>query len=67
MREYKCYGTCGKKYQKEFLVKVSSKNYCKTCASEIEKQKKDREVLYKTIQTVFNIPFPNGMMLKQIK
>ena len=65
-RLLKCYGFCEGKYPKEELVKVGSHNYCKPCAEKKEKEQNDRNILYKTIQTVFKIPFPNGMMLKQI-
>lgn len=67
MREYKCYGTCEGKYTKDNLVQISNKNYCKKCAAEFEKNKKDRDVLYKTIQTVFQVPYPTGLMLRQMK
>jgi hypothetical protein len=66
-RLLKCYGYCNDKYPKEELVKVGNQNHCKPCAEKKEKDKKDRDVLYKTIQTVFKIPYPSGFMLKQIK
>lgn len=66
-RLLKCYGYCDEKHPKSDLVKVGSKNFCKKCAKIKEKENKDREILYKTIQTVYNIPYPNGQMLRQIK
>lgn len=63
----KCYGFCGEKHFKENLVKVGSKNFCKPCATKKEKEINDRDTLYKTIQTIYNIPYPTGMMLRQIK
>lgn len=67
MRLLRCYGYCGKKYPKDELVKYGGKNHCKPCASRKEKEQQDRDLLYKTIQKVYNIPFPNGQMLRQIK
>lgn len=66
-RLLKCYGYCNNKYPKDELVKIGQKNFCKPCAEKKEKENKDRETLYKTIQTVYKIPFPSGQMLKQIK
>ena len=66
-RLIKCYGYCNKTYPKELLIKVGSQNHCVPCAERKEKDQKDREVLYKTIQKIFNIPYPSGHILRQIK
>ena len=66
-RLLKCYGWCNKKHKRDNLVKVGSRNFCIPCAELKEKEQNDRKVLYKTIQTVFKIPYPSGMMLRQIK
>lgn len=65
-RLLKCYGDCNNKHLKEDLVKVGTQNFCKPCAAIKEKEKNDRAILYKTIQTIFQIPWPTGQMLKQI-
>lgn len=67
MRPLKCYGDCGQKHLKQDMVKISNLNYCKPCAEKKEKEAKDRDILYKTIQTIYKIPYPNGQMLRQIK
>lgn len=66
-RLLKCYGYCDQKYLATEMIKVSNKNHCLPCAKRKEKEQKDRDLLYSTIKTVYKIPFPNGMMLKQIK
>lgn len=66
-RLLKCYGDCEGKYPKEQLVKFGGQNHCISCATKKEKDGTDRDALYKTIQTVYKIPFPNGQMLRQIK
>lgn len=66
-RLYKCYGDCGTQHEKEKLTKVGSQNFCFPCAEKKHKDAKDRDTLYKTIQTVYKIPYPNGQMLRQIK
>jgi antitoxin component YwqK of YwqJK toxin-antitoxin module len=66
-RLLKCYGYCGKSYPKEELIKVGSQNHCHSCADRKHKEQKDRETLYKTIQMIYKIPYPNGQMLRQIK
>lgn len=65
-RLLKCYGTCNNKHLKEDLVKVGTQNFCKPCAEAKKKEQEDRAVLYKTIQTVFQLPYPSGQMLRQI-
>lgn len=66
-RLYVCYGTCGQKYEKEFLMKYNGKNYCKKCLEEKVKEKQDRLELYSYIKEIYNIDFPTGYMLKSIK
>ena len=66
-RLYKCYGFCGNKYPQSLLTKISNKNYCIPCAEKVLKEKNDRESLYGTIKKIFDIPYPSGFMLKQIK
>lgn len=65
-RLLKCYGYCNQKHPKEELVKVGSQNHCKPCAEKKQKEKNDRDILYKTIQKIYDIPYPNGQMLRQI-
>lgn len=67
VRLLKCYGYCNEKHPKEEMIKVGGANHCKPCAVRKEKDKKDREILYKTIQSIYKIPYPSGMMLRQIK
>jgi hypothetical protein len=67
LRPLKCYGTCGSKYLKNEMEQVGSLNYCKTCAAAKIKEQTDRDLLYKTIQVIYKIPYPNGQMLKQIR
>jgi hypothetical protein len=67
MALYKCYGTCEKKYFKEELTNYKGKNYCPQCYASKVKEDTDREKLYKFLQETFNINFPTGLMLRQIK
>lgn len=66
-RLVKCYGTCGKKYPKSIMKKFSKKNYCPDCYEEKIKEEQDRQYLYNVIKETFNISFPTGLMLGQIK
>lgn len=70
-RLLKCYGyKClenGTKWKKGELINKKGKNYCKSCYNEIIKDEEGRKILYSVIAQVFGIPFPNGMMLRQIK
>ena len=66
-RLLKCYGTCEKKYLKEELTKYKGKNYCQVCLKEKRRNDEDYEFLLMKIKHSFNIPYPNGMMLRQIK
>lgn len=62
----KCYG-CENKFDKSVLEKISSKNYCPSCAKIVKQRKIDREELINTISDLYNISYPTGLMLKQIK
>lgn len=62
----KCY-LCENKFPKADLESISSKNYCFKCASIIKQEKKDREELINVIKRLYNISYPTGLMLKQIK
>lgn len=67
VKPLKCYGECGGKYLKNELTKLGGLNYCIPCAEKKQKETKDREILYTTIQSIYKIPYPNGQMLKQMK
>lgn len=66
-RLLKCYGTCEKKHLKQELTKHKGKNYCQVCLKEKRRNDEDYQFLLMKIKTSYNIPYPNGMMLKQIK
>lgn len=70
-RLVKCYGeaceSIGKKWEKDMLVKYKNKNYCPQCAEIEKKNDDDRQLLYNLISDLYKIPFPNGLMLRQIK
>lgn len=67
MRLLKCYGTCNDKYAKTELINYKSKNYCKSCYDKKFKDDSEREMMVNVICTYFNIPYPTGHMLKQMK
>lgn len=72
-RLLKCYGYYNKKYPKEVLIKYSptgegaGKNHCPECYQRKVKETKEREDLYNFIKTTYNLNFPTGNMLRQIK
>lgn len=70
-RMLKCYGfECsdnGIKWPKSKLTVKNGKNYCDKCLVEMIKEEDGRATLYGIIKDVFQMPFPNGMMLRQIK
>lgn len=74
-RLLKCYGFCGKKYPKEELIKLNLKkdstnpglNHCKDCYSKKVIEHEERGKLYQFIQETYNLTFPTGLMLRQIK
>jgi len=49
------------------MEQIGGKNYCFACASKKEKNEHDRKELYAFIQETFNITYPTGLMLRQIK
>lgn len=63
----KCYGTCNGKYYDEDLHKIGDKNYCLPCYNTKMQEKKDREALIECIKQYYNVTYPTGMQLKQIK
>lgn len=66
-RLLKCYGYCDQKYPADQLVKYKNANHCHVCYDRKTKEVKDRENLYNVIKEVFELKFPTGMMLRQIK
>lgn len=66
-RMLKCYGWCEEKHAKSNLIKFSSRNYCFKCYERVTREKLERETLMHTISEVYNIPYPTGRMLKQMK
>lgn len=66
-RFLKCYGTCNQKHPKDELKVFSGKNYCTSCYEKKKQEDQERIKLNQTISKWFDIPFPNGHMLKQIK
>lgn len=67
MLAVKCYGECGEKFEKSEMLQISGKNYCEPCYSKKTKDTKDREELYQYLQKTYNLSFPTGLMLRQIK
>lgn len=66
-RRLKCYGFCDEKYPKEELTLYKNKNYCPQCLV-IKKDDDDgREKLINEITKIYNIPYPTGAMLRQMK
>ena len=70
----KCFGYCNKKYPREelFDFKINpnsktSKRMCRKCFLAKTKETNDRNELYWFIQETYNITFPTGQMLRQIK
>lgn len=64
----KCYGYCNEKYEKDELIKhTNGKNYCRSCLDKMLKDQTDREELYSTIKELYDVSYPTGFMLRQIK
>ncbi|HLO11562.1 MAG TPA: hypothetical protein VK190_04835 [Pseudoneobacillus sp.] len=63
----KCYGSCEQRFEKEQMTKIKGQNHCPECYQKVLKENEDRQVLYNTVQKIFQVPFPTGMMLRQIK
>ena len=66
-RLVKCYGYCEKKHAKSTMRQISSWNYCQECYDRRIKEQNDRKDLYEFIQKTYNLTFPTGQMLRQIK
>ena len=66
-RLVKCYGTCDLKHYKSEMKQIGGKNFCEKCYMFSVKERNDREDLYHYIQETFNLTFPTGLMLRQIK
>lgn len=49
------------------MKQIGGKNYCEKCYMFSIKERQDREDLYHYIQETFNLSFPTGLMLRQIK
>lgn len=58
---------CKKEFEKEELTTVSRKKYCSDCNVVREKEANDLKKLYKFICKFTGEPFPNQMILGQIK
>lgn len=71
MRMLKCFGKeCEqelKKYPKSELFAYKNKNYCFKHFQQKQKEDEDRAKLYGMIKKYFNISYPTGLMLAQIK
>lgn len=66
-RLLKCYGFCHEKYEKSELTNYKSKNYCSKCLAQKKKDDEGRNTLHLVIMSLFEIPYPNGQMLRQMK
>lgn len=66
-RLLKCYGWCDSKYPKIELTQYKNKNYCKECYKRKVEDDDGRIKLLDTISNIYNIPYPTGMMLRQMK
>lgn len=66
-RLLKCYGNCGQKYPKEQLIQYKSKNYCNDCYKKKKIDDEGRHTLHEVISKVYEIPYPTGQMLRQMK
>lgn len=72
-RLVKCYGYCDKQYPQDQVVKYSvtgkgkGVNYCKPCYHKKVKEVYARNELIHFIQEVYNLNYPTGNMLRQIK
>lgn len=66
-RLVKCYGYCNEKHPQDQMIKFQNANHCSACYEKKAKEVKDREMLYNLLKEVFNLNFPTGLMLRQIK
>ena len=60
-RKYKCYGTCGEKYENDLMVIHSNKRYCKSCYEQKIRDEEDRKTLYNLIRKSYNVTFPTSI------
>jgi hypothetical protein len=67
MRLVKCYGFCNEKHEKSEMLQISNKNYCKNCYNTVLKEKQDYEDLKNLLKQMYNINYPTGLQLRQIK
>lgn len=66
-RLVKCYGYCNEKHLKTEMIKFKGANHCPPCYERKVKDTEDRERLYNMLKETFNLSFPTGLMLRQIK
>lgn len=66
-RLYKCYGSCGEKYEQTSMIVHSNKRYCKTCLEKKIQDEEDRNELYSLIRFHYGVTFPTSLHLAQIK
>lgn len=66
-KQYKCYGTCKKTYEKRFLTNDGGRNYCNKCLEEKYENEEDRKTLYHLIKVHYGVVFPTPQHLAQIK
>ena len=66
-RLVKCYGYCEKKHPKSEMTKFKNQNHCSVCYPIKVTNVEEREKLYLFIRELFNLSFPTGNMLRQIK
>lgn len=55
------------KWDDENLIKFNGKNYCKNHYPIVKKENDDRLTLINYIRSIFNVPYPSGLILGQIK
>ena len=67
MRLVKCYGSCNEKHEKSNMVQISNRNYCKPCYEATIKERQDYNDLLNTLKQMYNINYPTGLQLRQIK
>lgn len=58
---------CGCEIDKDIDVKVGNRWRCKNCDDKVKKETNNRNELYEYISKLYNIKFPTGLIIKQIK